>query len=81
MRNVYATVLLGAALIGAGCSRSDEPAAKQVGREAYRFKEQTKKAAKELGRDLRQAGKEAREGWQEEKSRSKSETDRRAPDR
>lgn len=71
-------VLLGAAVLGAGCSRTDEPPARQVGREAYRFKEETKKAAKELGRNLKQAGKEAREGWNEEKGKR---NDRERPER
>ncbi len=50
-----------------------------MGRDAYRFKEQTKKAAKELGRDLKKAGKEAREGWNEEKNRNERSKD--APNR
>lgn len=51
-----------------GCNRdSNEPAARQMGREAYKFKEKSKAAAKELGHELREASREAREGWNEAK--------------
>lgn len=65
---------LGAVLLGLGlisCSRDnrahrrDEPAARQVGREAYNASQEIKRGAKEAAQEVRKAGKEFREGWGE----------------
>ena len=45
----------------------DRPAAREVGREAYRASQEVKKDAREAGRELRDAGKEFRQGWNDAK--------------
>ena len=45
------------------CTRRDEPAARQVGREAYDASQEIKHGAKTAARELKEAGKEFREGW------------------
>ena len=57
-------------LIFTSCNRDahrDEPAARQVGREAYRASQEIKRGAKEAAQELRKAGKEVRQGWNEAK--------------
>ncbi len=67
--SVLIVVLLGLGL--GACNRdsrsSGQSAAHEAGREAYDLTQKTKKAAKELGHDLREAGKEAHQGWNEAK--------------
>ena len=55
-------------------SRRDEPAARQVGRDAYRASEEIKRGAKKAAQELRKAGKEVRQGWNEEKRKDGPET-------
>jgi hypothetical protein len=52
------------------CSREPDrrdPAARQVGREAYKASQEVKRGAKEAAQELRKAGKELRQGWNEAK--------------
>ncbi len=68
MRNWLAVAVCAFALGCGGCRRGDEPhgsAAREVGREAYQFSQQSKRAATKVGRELKQAGKEMSEGWKE----------------
>ncbi|MCU1236676.1 MAG: hypothetical protein JWP63_4643 [Candidatus Solibacter sp.] len=58
--------ILAAGLAISSCNR-DEPAARQVGRDAYRASQEVKQGAKKAGQELRSAGKEIREGWNEAK--------------
>lgn len=56
----------------ASCNRRDtterrDPAARQVGREAYRSAEELKRGAKKAAQEARKIGKELREGWNEAK--------------
>jgi hypothetical protein len=56
----------------ASCNRRDEdrrgePAARQAGRDAYRASQEIKQDAKKAEKQLRDAGKEFREGWNEKK--------------
>lgn len=70
-------------LVGLACPACDrehhreEPAARQLGKDAYRASEEMKHAAKKAGQELRKADKEARQGWNEAKredtSKSKKE--------
>ena len=53
------------------CARRDEPKARQVGREAYDASQEIKKGAKTAARELREAGKEFREGWSERRKEAK----------
>ncbi len=64
---IFPAVAAGIALAGCNSDRDhkQEPVARQAGRDAYKLKEEGKRAAKELGRDLKNAGKDARQGWQE----------------
>jgi hypothetical protein len=48
-------------------TREKEPAARQVGREAYRASEDIKRGAKKAAQELRETGKEIRQGWKEAK--------------
>ncbi len=74
MRTV--TLTLACALIAlTGCNRQDaartreqtDSAARKAGRDAYQASHELKKEAKEAAQDLRDAGKEFRQGWQEQK--------------
>ncbi len=73
MRTLFVTSLIVFGIGLSGCSRKDrdthqnEPAARQAGREAYRASQDIKKGAKEAAKELRSAGKEFREGWNEQK--------------
>ncbi|MBZ5585898.1 MAG: hypothetical protein LAQ30_27645 [Acidobacteriia bacterium] len=67
MRSWFLFSVLAAGLTLAGCNAEGdhrrEPVARQAGRDAYKLKQEGKRAAKELGRDLKNAGREARQGW------------------
>ena len=78
MPKTYIAIVLAAGMGLAGCSREDrvrrdEPAARQVGRDAYKASQEIKKGAKEAGRELRNAGKELREGWNDAKREKRRE--------
>ena len=63
-------LMLAAGLTLTSCSRDnprDDPAARKVGRDAYRASEEIKRGAKKAGQELRDAGKEIRRGWNEAK--------------
>ncbi len=77
MRLYVMALLLAAGLMISSCNRDrrDEPAARQVGREAYRASEEIKRGAKKAAQELRKAGKEIRQGWNEAKR--KDDTDPR----
>ena len=53
-------------------ARRDDPAARQVGRDAYRASEEIKRGAKKAGQELRKAGEEIRQGWNEAKRKDDS---------
>ena len=70
MRACGLALMLMAGLILASCNRDarrDEPAARQVGRDAYRASEDIKRGAKEAAQEIRKAGKDVRQGWNEAK--------------
>jgi len=71
LKHLGAVLLLGLGLISCsrdnGARRRDEPAARQVGREAYNASQEIKRGAKEAAQEVRKAGKEFREGWSEAK--------------
>jgi predicted lipoprotein len=56
-------------------TRTGEPAAHKVGREAYELAQESKEAAKVAARKLKEASHEAKEGWNEAKQEKKT-TDR-----
>ncbi len=67
MRILLTSSLLTLVLL-AGCSREDaHRTERELGREAYKAKQESKKAATRAAHELHQAGKEAREGWNEAK--------------
>lgn len=54
----------------AACNRQDtrtQPTARQAGREAYQATRDLKKDAKKAAEQLRAAGKQFQQGWQEQK--------------
>ncbi len=57
-------VALAAALALGGCSREDE---RELGRAAYKAKQESKAAAARADRELHQAGREARQGYNDAK--------------
>ena len=57
-------VALAAALAMGGCSREDE---RELGKAAYKAKQESKAAAARADRELRQAGHEARQGYNDAK--------------
>ena len=70
MRTWGAILLLVGMMAASSCSRDkhrDEPAARQLGRDAYKASEEIKRGAKEAAQELRKAGKEIRKGWKEAK--------------
>jgi hypothetical protein len=70
MRAFGLTALLIAGSMLSSCNRDthrDEPAAREVGRDAYRASREIKTGAKKAGQELKKAGKELREGWNEAK--------------
>lgn len=63
-------LMLVAGLTFTSCNRDnsrDDPAARKVGRDAYRASEEVKRGAKKAEQELRDAGKEVRKGWNEAK--------------
>jgi hypothetical protein len=77
MRAFEITIAVAAGLLLASCNRQDtthrdSPAARQVGREAYRASEDIKRGAKEAAQELKKAGKEVRQGWNEAKREESS---------
>lgn len=73
MRVWYIGLVLMAGAGLSSCSRRDEPAASQAGREAYRTSQEIKRGAKKAAKELQRAGKELREGWNEAKREAKRE--------
>ena len=73
LQRVLSIAMVLAALGGlVSCNRHDkgrrnEPAARQIGREAYGATQEIKRGAKEAAQELREAGKELRQGWKEAK--------------
>ena len=70
MRAYGPAFLLAIGLTFTGCSRDahpNEPAARDVGRDAYRASQEIKRGAKKAGKELQKAGKEVRQGWNEAK--------------
>ena len=70
MRAFGLTALLIAGSMLSSCNRDthrDEPASREVGRDAYRASQEIKRGAKKAGQELKNAGKELREGWNEAK--------------
>jgi hypothetical protein len=65
----FAMILIGVAAIS--CNRHpqktqrEEPAAREAGREAYHASQDIKRGAKEAAGELRKAGREFRQGWNE----------------
>ncbi len=76
MKRSFAVIVCLCGLAWVGCdNRHDDSAARQAGRDAYRASKEIKKGAKEAAHDLRSAGRQFREGWEQEKHQSH--TDRR----
>jgi hypothetical protein len=70
MRTSGVILVLAVTIAATSCNRDrrrDEPAARQVGRDAYRASKEIKRGAKEAAQELRKAGKEIRKGWSEAK--------------
>jgi hypothetical protein len=70
MRVFGLAVVFIAGSILSSCSRDtprDQPAAREVGRDAYHASQELKRGAKKAGKELQKAGKELREGWNEAK--------------
>jgi hypothetical protein len=70
-----ATLLAFLAIGVAGCSRDDEyrhSAAREAGKFAYRIAQDTRLAAKKADRKLREASREARQGWNDAKREAHS---------
>ena len=69
MRILCLAPVVVAGLFLTGCTRTeerhDDTAARQAGREAYRASEDVKHDAEKAAKELRNAGKEFREGWSE----------------
>ena len=71
-------------LVGLGaCNRDtsrdrEDPAARQIGRDAYELKQNLKQGARKAAQELRRAGKEAHEGWNQAKQEDQSRRDRNA---
>jgi len=65
------SITLSAVLWGVSCKRSDTPrdntAARQAGRDAYHATQEIKRGAKQAAKEIRNAGKEMREGWNDAK--------------
>jgi hypothetical protein len=53
------------------CTRQDQPSARQAGRDAYDATREVKQGAKKAAHEIREAGKDFREGWAERRSESK----------
>ena len=66
MRISYFSLVIVMATGLVSCSRR-EPTARQLGREAYDASQDIKRGAKKAAKELREAGKELRNGWNEAK--------------
>ena len=75
---IAVVVLMGLGLVA--CDRGDRarrgPAAREVGRDAYRASQEAKQEARKAGRELRDASKEFRQGWDEAKHTTRDHPDR-----
>ena len=71
MGNLSIALVLASGLGLISCTRHDEPAARQAGREAYDASREIKHGAKTAAREIRDAGKEFREGWSERRKEAK----------
>jgi len=75
---VTRVLVLGIAVLLAGCHRhererhDDRSAAREAGREAYRLSHETKRLVKDAQRELRQASKEAHQGWVDAEHQAKT---------
>ena len=68
MRIWILTLTLAGTLLLGGCSREDvNRRERELGRAAYKTKEASKKAATRAAHELHQAGRQAREGWNDAK--------------
>jgi hypothetical protein len=70
MRSCALFIMLAAGMVFTSCNRDDrrnDSAARQVGRDAYRASDELKRGAKKVEQDVRKAGKEVQEGWNEAK--------------
>lgn len=69
MRTSYLIPVVAVGLGLSSCNRQDtrrgEPAARQVGREAYDASQDIKRGARKAAKEIRDAGKELRKGWKE----------------
>ena len=68
--NIAVILVLGLGLISCD-RRRDQPAAREVGREAYDASQEIKHGAKKAAQEIRKAGKELREGWSERRDEAK----------
>ena len=81
MRGWTLTLIVAVTLGLGACERRDstkrdEPAARQAGRAAYNLKQDLKHDARVAADELRRAGKEAREGWNEAKHENHNDTNK-----
>jgi hypothetical protein len=71
MRTLFLTIALIAGLGLASCSRQDNaretPTAREAGRDAYKASHDLKKEADKAARELKDAGKDFQQGWEEQK--------------
>jgi hypothetical protein len=92
MRRISLVPVIIAGVCLVACSREDQrhddAAARQAGREAYRASQDVKHGAEKAAKELRNAGKEFRQGWSDAKHgdphrRNEADRDdtRRHPDR
>jgi hypothetical protein len=73
---ILTLMVLGTFLLG-GCSREDSNRReRELGRAAYKTKQASEKAAARAAHEINQAGREAREGWNEAKH-ERSKTDKK----
>jgi hypothetical protein len=77
MRISYTALVVAGALSLISCTREngahrEEPAAREAGREAYRATQDIKRGAKKAEQELRNTGKELRQGWNEAKRENKT---------
>jgi hypothetical protein len=72
MRNLYFAIVVAIGFGLVSCNRDapprrEEPAARQLGRDAHEASQEIKRDAKKAGQEIRKAGKDFREGWDEGK--------------
>jgi hypothetical protein len=79
MRLSHGTTILVVMAALAGCrselpanTNRDEPAARRVGQEAYKASQDLKRGARKAAKELKEAGRELRQGWSEEKARDRA---------